>query len=349
MTKRYLMFAAVLAAAALAVAMQEPRKNSWNEGDHSALIKFSHTFHVKDQGVACEDCHHAAKESKVSSDKLIGDHESCNPCHEDQVKNTCTFCHASADNIVAIQTPPRELTFSHELHASKQNIKCTTCHAGLEEVTYATNANMPPMSTCTDCHETKNVSTNCETCHTDFAGLLPEDHLKGDFRRDHRRLTRLGAREVSCSTCHAESFCQDCHTNTELHGFGSMRDLMTDPSPKSSPRSSPKELRLQQVHDLNYRYSHGVDARSRASDCSSCHDRQTFCVTCHEAGGEITQQKIKPADHNEAGFTTIGKGSGGGRHAELAKRDLESCLSCHDVQGNDPTCMLCHTENGGVR
>ena len=38
-----------------------------------------------------------------------------------------------------------------------------------------------------------------------------------------------------------------------------------------------------------------------------------------------------------------------GRHASLAKRDIESCVSCHDAQGNDPTCITCHVDPDGIR
>lgn len=350
MTSRYFLPVLLVGAAvAASVAMKEPLRGTWQEEDHAKLLKFSHTLHVKDQGIACEDCHLTAAKSKLSSDNILGDHESCKSCHEEQLSSNCTFCHTSADNIQPIKVPEREVTFSHELHATEQKIKCQTCHAGLDEAVAAGPKNMPAMTVCTDCHTARNVSTNCETCHTDFAALIPADHTQGDFKRDHKKRTRLGAQDVSCATCHTESFCQDCHTGIELHGFGAVRDLMTDPSPRTSVKDSPKQLRLQQVHDLNYRFTHGVDARSKLIDCSSCHDRQTFCATCHQAGGEITLEKIRPATHDLPGFTTIGKGSGGGRHAELARRDIESCASCHDVQGSDPTCMLCHTDNGGIR
>jgi cytochrome c7-like protein len=339
----------VAAAAALALPLRNLSGNYWREEDHSKSIKFSHVFHVKEQTIACLDCHTKVAASARSSDTLTGNHESCKPCHEEQVSNTCAFCHTTPEKIVPVRHPARELIFSHELHATKHEIKCETCHAGVDSVVYATNENMPSMETCTSCHTEKKVSTRCETCHTDFATLVPGDHAATDFKKDHRRLTRLGMMDVSCSKCHSENFCQDCHTGTELHGFTGARDLMADPSPRTSTKDSPKQLKLQEVHGLNYRFTHGIEAKSKALDCASCHEQQTFCVRCHEAGGNINQQKFKPESHNVSGFTTIGKGSGGGRHAELGRRDLESCMSCHDVQGSDPTCTMCHTENGSVR
>lgn len=350
MIRRHLLFALVISTVVvIAVAMKEPRHMAYDTPDHSTYLKFSHTFHVKEQGIACEDCHTNAKTSTVSSDNLRGNHQSCQSCHEEQLNSTCQFCHIDADNIVPIPQPKRELVFSHELHTTTLNIECMTCHTGIDTVTYATKANMPTMSSCMECHQTRKVSTNCETCHTNFTSLVPDDHLVADFKRTHKEVARVGMMDVSCATCHTESFCQDCHTGTELLHLGFGRELWTEPSPRTSTNDSPKQLRLQQVHSLNYRFTHGIDAKSKLTDCATCHERQSFCVECHETGGNINQMKFKPASHNVGRFTTIGKGSGGGKHAELAKRDIESCASCHDVQGFDPTCMICHTENGSVR
>jgi hypothetical protein len=346
---RYFIFNLVLIIIAVFfLAMKSSLVQSWEEEDYSTFIKFSHKLHIQDVGVECAACHYASKTSKNSSDNLLGDHESCKSCHEDKLSEECGFCHIDPENIVAIKNPVREITFSHEQHISKE-IKCETCHENVAQVTYATSANLPVMTTCTNCHNQKKVAVQCETCHNDFAGLIPKDHLVGNFKKDHKRLTRVGELNVSCSTCHTESFCQNCHSGIELKSFGSYKDLMADPAPNVRIKDSPGESKLRQVHDLNYRFNHAVDARAKRLDCYSCHDQQTFCTECHQAGGNINQGKIRPKNHDEAGFKTIGKGSGGGLHAQLAKRDIESCMSCHDVEGADPVCMMCHTENGGVR
>jgi len=197
------------------------------------------------------------------------------------------------------------------------------------------------MGTCVTCHADNGVSNNCETCHADLVTLIPDNHLVSDFGREHRRPVKVGEMDVSCQTCHQESFCQDCHTGDQLRSFGAAGGLMSVPGARTAYRVTPKELRLQAAHDLNYRFTHAIDARTRIVDCTSCHDRQTFCAECHQAGGGVLQGAIKPQSHFEAGFVTIG--AGGGRHAEMGRRDIESCVSCHDVEGKDPTCALCHS------
>jgi hypothetical protein len=350
MIRRYALFAAVLAIVVLVAAGMKPSPAANHpDTDPSKYIKFSHAFHVKEQGIACTDCHHAVMGSKDAADNLMGDHESCKSCHQEQIDSTCSFCHVDPENIVPIPHGSRQFIFSHERHAAKDSIACETCHPGIDNLTYATEANIPTMKTCVGCHEQRSVARECATCHTNFATLIPADHREGDFKKEHSRLTRLGELSVTCATCHTESFCQDCHSGAELHGFGSYKDLMADPLPRAALRDGPAAQKLQKVHDLNYRFTHASDAMSKRLDCASCHEEATFCVQCHQAGGNITQQKFIPSTHTEAGFVVLGKGSGGGRHAELAKRDLETCAACHDVQGTDPTCLRCHTEGGAVR
>ena len=108
--------------------------------------------------------------------------------------------------------------------------------------------------------------------------------------------------------------------------------------------------KLNRVHDLNYRYFHGIDARSKRFDCQSCHQIETFCAECHQAEeGDFNMSGTVPASHLKSGFFTYGVGTGGGEHATLARRDIESCIACHDVQGADPTCITCHQDADGIK
>ena len=56
---------------------------------------------------------------------------------------------------------------------------------------------------------------------------------------------------------------------------------------------------------------------------------------------------IIPLSHTSPSFVTgLTPGSD---HAILAKRDIERCASCHDVQGADANCILCHSDPDGVK
>ena len=348
MLGRYLIVILVIAGALVtAVAHKSSAPMSWPEDDKASPLKFSHKFHVGEAGVACADCHNA-KESALATDHLKAGHDNCTSCHEEQLNDNCAYCHVDPDNIVPAPAPAREILFSHQQHVAMDGVACETCHAGLDKVAYAGPANMPTMETCATCHNSTRATNACEACHLKLTGLIPSDHLVANFRREHKKPTRIGALEVECSTCHTQDFCADCHAASSSVRFG-MGPLVADPSPRSSATDSPDKMVLQFAHDLNYRYTHGIDAKSIAADCYSCHNYQQFCVTCHMEGEKLAGPGYVPAWHLGSGFALAGRGSGGGRHAEFARRDLESCITCHDVLGADATCMQCHVDPDGIR
>ncbi len=350
MKRRYLLFGGLLLAVLLtALARKEPPPQIWPGDEELQGLKFSHTFHVKEASIACEDCHKAAKTSTLATDNLISTHDNCVSCHEDQINNNCGYCHVKPDSIEPVKPRAVDITFSHQQHVSMKGVECVTCHKGIDEVTLATSKNLPTMATCTSCHNDTRATNTCEACHKSFTNLVPPDHLVANFKKDHKKLTRLGSLEVSCANCHSQNFCADCHGAAGLVQIGK-GGLMAEPTPRSSsPTDGPGLMNLQMVHSMNYRFTHGIDAKQKSADCYSCHTPQTFCAPCHQTGDNVSSKAFEPAWHLGAGFTTLGVGSGGGRHAEMAKRDIESCMSCHDVQGGDPTCITCHTDADGIR
>jgi hypothetical protein len=349
MTRRSLLIALGIAGALVtAVAMKSASPSGWPENGDAKTLKFNHGFHVTEAGIACADCHKAAATSMLASDNLRSNHENCTGCHEEQINNKCDYCHKDPENIHAAPSPERTIHFPHATHAAMKGVECVTCHAGLDKTDYAGPNNMPSMETCTHCHNNVRAANACESCHASFTGLIPRDHLVADFKKTHKQFTRLGGLDVSCATCHTQNFCADCHGATPLIQFG-RSSLMTEPSPRNSSTSdSPRQMNLQMAHSMNYRFTHGIDAKAKTTDCFSCHSAQTFCVECHAVGDNLTPG-VKPATHLAARFTTFGVGSGGGRHAELARRDIESCMSCHDARGGDPVCVTCHVDADGIR
>jgi hypothetical protein len=348
MIRRYLIFFAVVVAALVtAVAYRPLHRTEWPENNDQKHLKFSHKQHIDNGASDCAQCHPAATSMKAS-DSLRPTHDNCTSCHEDQLGGECGFCHVDPENIQAVPVPERNLVFSHKQHIAVKGVECKTCHTNIEEASLATKENMPSMTVCATCHNERQVTNQCEACHTDLHALVPPDHLEAGFKKSHRELTRLGGLETSCSTCHTQSFCAECHDGAALMRFGKGA-WMADPTPRVFPGNRSGTQPLQMVHDLNYRFTHGIDAKSKSSECYTCHAAAEFCSECHETGDNITSHGSKPAWHLGAGFTTIGVGSGGGRHAELARRDIESCIACHDVQGNDPLCITCHVDADGIR
>jgi Cytochrome c7 and related cytochrome c len=327
-------------------------KSQENAGDNKRQkpIKFSHQFHVKESGIACIDCHTNASKSVDASDNLLAKMESCKSCHEEQVKSNCTYCHISADSTTysASPNPNREFRFSHQQHVEDQKIDCESCHTTLDKAGAAIGELVPAMAVCATCHNDVKATGACEKCHTNLAALRPAEHNRSDFAHEHKQLARMG--DAKCGTCHTQESCLDCHNGSALVKVDVPgRDLMSQYSPRLTAIDRGQGMVLTKVHDLNFRFTHGIAAKSKTMECQTCHSQEQFCSTCHQAGGNVNQGAFKPSSHLVAGFKTLGVGSGGGEHARLAKRDIESCAACHGSEGADPVCITCHVDPDGIK
>ncbi len=279
------------------------------------------------------------------------DHDVCSTCHDVENTDECSKCHYEDVNEPLIQKSS-ELIFNHKQHISGQNLDCTSCHKGIDDVEYAFESKTmnPPMGNCYSCHNENSEVTivNCETCHISTDNLVPQDHREVGFLKSHK--FHANNMKAECQMCHDNSFCETCHVSTTMiTESNTERDFYTPYSPHKFTDNT-KQQQLSRVHDLNYRFTHGIDATSKASECQTCHQTESFCAECHESkGGDFAMEGITPLSHTKPDFALIVVGSGGGQHAILAKRDIESCTACHDVQGADPTCIQCHFDNDGIR
>jgi len=321
-----------------------------SQQDRATVIKFPHQLHVTDAGIACADCHVAAAASAVSSDNLLPGKPVCETCHSEQLSENCTFCHLSedADTYRAFASPERDIVFSHAYHVTTKTMECTTCHKGLEQATKPGGEHLPSMTTCNTCHDDATASNICETCHVDLAALRPPEHNRADFVREHKQIARTS--QQTCQSCHSTETCEECHATVGLTALSDGgQDLASPRSPRLFSIDRGQGLALAKVHDLNFRLTHGAVASSKTQECATCHSTKEFCSECHAAGGDVNQASFRPTSHDQANFALIGVGSGGGLHASLAKKDVESCAACHDTQGADPTCVTCHVDPDGVR
>lgn len=313
------------------------------------IIKFSHSFHAEFAG--CAECHTQAVESTSLKDKLLPDHESCKTCHDVDDESICTACHYE-DKFEALIKTKSEMIFNHSFHINDKGLECENCHEGLSTVDYSSELSNPNpvMAKCYSCHnnEPGSLAANeCESCHTSTANLKPQSHKSAMFIDKHK----FSARELGpdCMMCHDNNSCEDCHLASGITATNISKDFYQPYTPGNFIDGT-KQQRITRIHDLNYRFTHGIDAKGKTSECTACHEVETFCSTCHASvDHDFALSGVMPVSHLKNNFFTIGVGSGGGEHAILARRDIESCVACHDVQGADPTCITCHLDSDGIK
>lgn len=320
------------------------------EKRNDKLIKFSHSFHA--ELAECADCHSKAVESVSLKDRLMPDHDNCGSCHEVDNEDNCNTCHYE-DRYEALVQKESELIFSHAFHIQEQKMECESCHKGLKEVDYSFQAvqPLPQMIDCYSCHNDRSIAANtCEACHTSTAGLLPQDHRTASFETAHKFAAQNF--DANCFLCHDSNTnsCEECHAANHIITEGNMPDDFYQPYAPNNFVDGARKQKINRVHELNYRFIHGIDARGKTKDCQTCHQTETFCASCHQSeNSDFSMGGIMPASHLKPGFFTIGAGSGGGDHAIFARRDIESCAACHDANGADPACMNCHLDSDGIK
>jgi hypothetical protein len=314
------------------------------------LIKFSHSLH-KDLA-DCQTCHSAVVSSTSLKDRLFPNHDNCADCHAVDDENECKTCHYDELYEPLIQKET-ELFFNHSFHLSEQALVCESCHKGIGEVDYAEDAFQPNpiMEDCYSCHKDIAVASNaCETCHVSTTPLIPQTHKNVSFLQTHK--FSASAFDANCIMCHDNNnnSCQECHIATNVITETNVPDNFYQPYAPNLLSDGAKKQQITRVHELNYRFTHGIDLKGKTSECQSCHEVETFCASCHQSEeSDFALGGILPASHLKSGFFTLGVGSGGGDHAILAKRDIERCTSCHDIQGADPTCITCHLDSDGIK
>ena len=320
------------------------------DSSHASLIKFTHQTHLEND-LDCETCHTTVENSTSLVDKLTPTMETCGECHDIEDKTNCELCHY--ENIhEPLPVTKSSIYFNHKSHIVDQSMECIACHKGLDKVDYGYESPtlFPQMSDCYQCHNNTTKATNvCEQCHISTAGLIPGNHKQVNFKRDHKFLS-LEA-NANCAMCHDNNFCESCHVGTIMIDETNTADNFYTPYSPHRLIDNTNQQQISLVHDLNYRYNHGIDARGKTEECATCHQTETFCAECHnsEGTGDFALGGFVPVSHIQPNFTTLGVGSGGGLHAEIARRDIESCAACHDTQGADPNCILCHTDSDGIK
>jgi hypothetical protein len=294
-------------------------------------VKFSHSKHIAKK-IACDFCHERVGSSTKSADNLLPTKDVCETCHPASTGMGSDLVHAII--------PAPNIKFDHATHVNK-GVPCTRCHVALDRIDLATRNQLPTMSTCLQCHDSKrgglHAPSRCATCHTmrpdntvetryPTGTLAPSGALRGDahtleFRTRHASVAANDERY--CANCHRQDFCQGCH-NGVIKPFD--------------------------FHGNDYVSRHPIEARRDDPKCDSCHRRQSFCLGCHERLGVVDIRTGPGGAFAPVGakrFHPVGwsdPSPGGSHHKWEAQRNIKQCAACHRQE----TCLDCHATNASA-
>lgn len=301
-------------------------------------IKFSHGPHLM-AGMNCPRCHGATANRDAgttarpasASRPLLPAQADCTSggCHSDPVRDRCQRCHTEPER--AATYAPREHTvrFAHDEHETLVRGRCVNCHGSNAESISAFNPGLPSMATCTaGCHRDAMRALNCALCHKDLHDYRIEEvtvvnHGPGFLRRHG---TTAMADQTLCSQCHDPTFCSDCH----LASPGIALELL-----------NPTQQYRDFVHRGDFFSRHSTEVALERGTCLRCHGTP-FCDGCHQTSG--IGGGVAPGSPHPAGWLDALSPNG---HARAARRDLVSCVSCHESDA-ETTCVPCHRVGGAA-
>jgi hypothetical protein len=267
---------------------------------------------------------------------------SCAVCH---ARESCARCHVNAGTqpaIVALSRDPRVARlvagrpaaypvpadhlrdgFDREHgELARANVNrcgacharpsCTTCHIGsgasavLARMPLAERGGAPGVLLRLQPPRPRASTIALSLARPDTAGGVRAVRVHdASFRTEHRVAAASGA--LSCAGCHEQRFCSDCHA-----GGGGRR-----------------------FHAANFVQGHASDSYSRENQCSSCHNPELFCRSCHRESGLSSKGRLDAAFHTAQPQWLL-------QHGRAARQGLQSCATCHAQRD----CLTCHSTLG---
>jgi hypothetical protein len=132
-------------------------------------IAFPHNRHIAN-GIDCTTCHIGVDKGAVAG---IPSAKLCMTCHEifatdrPEIKKLTAYYNSGLDiswQRVYGFASSAHVKFNHSPHI-RAGIDCSRCHGNVANMTVAVRAVNIDMGFCISCHRSKQVSTDCITCH----------------------------------------------------------------------------------------------------------------------------------------------------------------------------------------
>jgi hypothetical protein len=138
--------------------------------DPQQPIAYTHKVHLEDVGLACVNCHTSVETGPKAT---IPNITACMMCHESIATE-----HPEIQKMAAYQKRGEDIPwervygFNDEAHVRfnhaphiRASVACATCHGDLNQMTVAQRVVDHTMGFCMDCHDQRQVSNDCNTCH----------------------------------------------------------------------------------------------------------------------------------------------------------------------------------------
>lgn len=132
-------------------------------------IQFTHKVHLAN-GLQCVMCHvgvDQGPDARIPSDNF------CMTCHrviatdKPEIKKLTAYFNRGEDvpwQRVYGFVPEAHVKFNHAPHI-RAGVDCSKCHGDMTKQTVAERAVNHTMGFCIECHQQRNVSVDCVTCH----------------------------------------------------------------------------------------------------------------------------------------------------------------------------------------
>jgi nitrate/TMAO reductase-like tetraheme cytochrome c subunit len=266
---------------------------------------------------ACEKCHNVFTRTFTVSGDIIIPHDQHK---EEDVK--CIQCHSG---VAHGKIADREMTFKTDY--DKWDSKIGT--AAMSDIKWT----RPSMDTCMECHESRQVTTECSACHT--TGMLPKSHKKTDFKtKTHGLQAKDDLKD--CNSCHkymSTDELEGYEDTSVLAKYLSSENKGSNKNASTYAKENTYCLECHKTrpasHTANFFSGHGNDANKNQEKCFTCHDNnrtgtagnnKVNCSTCHQMKHLNKWREDHPI--------SVGN----------VTKPQESCYTCHVKK----TCSNCH-------
>ncbi len=319
-------------------------------------ISFIHRTHIEERDMECIDCHEGAEDTDTPG---MPNEEFCLDCHQTLDKELkgkdspanekCLYCHnpdtgipLDEQKVVLGPGSSEDLVSAHGKHY-EADVECNACHGDIaadDHKFLPRQKYMPVGQDCIACHEERELSTDCATCHRTYNNETPPQNHNANWLAHHgleSYLVEEGKHGRDCSTCHAQTECMECHT-------------------QDAPRDHTNFWRQR---------GHGIESSMNRERCLVCHT-QDSCVRCHDETSPRNHRGAWGrthcgACHTDGGFTPddnncavchrravlAGHPSSPKSPADAVHTTATDCMTCHRLLNlshpvNELDCTVCH-------